>query len=118
MVSRGRCPQWRCCRAAAGLHVARRRRCLLSRLLSVGAAESFDFKGFLLTRLQMKSGEKLHLELRAERVSPAFQISLINAGKPDPLPLLSVKECGGVGPLVQASVSPYSPADQQPLKGD
>lgn len=42
----------------------------------------------------------------------------MNADKADPLPLLSIKECGGVGPVVQTTVSPYSPADQQALKGD
>lgn len=28
------------------------------------------------------------------------------------------KECLGVGPIVQTTVSPYSPADQQALGGD
>lgn len=78
------------------------------------AGTAGSFKSFLL----IKRGKGCIASCELSWVSLTFQLFLMNADKADPLPLLSIKECGGVGPVVQTTVSPYSPADQQALKGD
>lgn len=85
-------------------------RCLLPR-----CPRPSDFIDTFTDEMQRKS---CALSSEPSCVALRLQFLLMNAENADPLPLLSIEECWGVGPLVQTTVSPYTPADQQALQGD